>query len=96
MTSSNEALRKRVEVVLDMAITTVSSLTESFISGVPVLLGDEVGVVKEKDEVRMEEVGENSNVGGSGLAKDTEMSNGNAEESDGEEEDEFGVLQVHD
>lgn len=30
MTSSNEALRKRVEAVLDMALTTVSSLTESF------------------------------------------------------------------
>lgn len=33
MTSSSEALRKRVEAVLDMAVMTVSSLTESFQSG---------------------------------------------------------------
>ncbi|KAG7449534.1 Metallo-hydrolase oxidoreductase [Guyanagaster necrorhizus] len=32
VTSSNESLRKRVETVLDMAVTTVSSLTESFSS----------------------------------------------------------------
>ncbi|KIK09790.1 hypothetical protein K443DRAFT_671113 [Laccaria amethystina LaAM-08-1] len=36
VTSTNEALRKRVEAVLDMAVTTVSSLTESFFSGAPV------------------------------------------------------------
>jgi cleavage and polyadenylation specificity factor subunit 3 len=36
VTSSNESLKKRVEAVLDMAVTTVSSLTESFTSGVPV------------------------------------------------------------
>lgn len=29
----SESVRKRVEAVLDMAITTVSSLTESFITG---------------------------------------------------------------
>ena len=34
VTSSNESLRKRVEAVLDMAVTTVSSLTESFSSTV--------------------------------------------------------------
>ncbi|KAK0485954.1 beta-lactamase-like protein [Armillaria novae-zelandiae] len=34
VTSSNEPLRKRVEAVLDMAVTTVSSLTESFSSTV--------------------------------------------------------------
>jgi len=34
--SSNESLKKRVEAVLDMAVTTVSSLTESFTSGVSV------------------------------------------------------------
>lgn len=33
MESSNEALRKRVETVLDMAASTVSSLHESFSSG---------------------------------------------------------------
>ena len=30
----SDTVRKRVEAVLDMAITTVSSLTESFIAGV--------------------------------------------------------------
>ncbi|KAH0827490.1 beta-lactamase-like protein [Lanmaoa asiatica] len=42
VTSSNEALRKRVEAVLDMAVTTVSSLTESFQSGTSVLQEDAV------------------------------------------------------
>jgi cleavage and polyadenylation specificity factor subunit 3 len=34
--STSEVLRKRVEAVLDMAITTVSSLSESLTSGLPV------------------------------------------------------------
>ncbi|KXN90836.1 Endoribonuclease YSH1 [Leucoagaricus sp. SymC.cos] len=38
--SSNEALKKRVEAVLDMAVTTVSSLSEAFSSGVPVAKDD--------------------------------------------------------
>ncbi|KAF8135737.1 beta-lactamase-like protein, partial [Boletus edulis] len=37
VTSSNEVLRKRVEAVLDMAVTTISSLTQSFQSGASVL-----------------------------------------------------------
>ena len=37
MTSSNEVLRKRVESVLDMALSTVSSLTESYASGVSLI-----------------------------------------------------------
>jgi hypothetical protein len=36
-----------------------------------------------------------SNDAGSGLAKENKMSGGTAEESDGDEEDEFGVLHVH-
>ena len=47
MTSSNDALKKRVEGVLDMALTTVSSLSESFISGVPVVT-EEAGLSQEK------------------------------------------------
>lgn len=42
MTSSSEVLKKRVEAVLDMAVTTVSSLTESFQSGTFVLQEDAV------------------------------------------------------
>lgn len=40
VSSANEALKKRVEAVLDMAVTTVSSLAESFQSGVPVASKD--------------------------------------------------------
>ncbi|EJF65154.1 Metallo-hydrolase/oxidoreductase [Dichomitus squalens LYAD-421 SS1] len=35
VTSSSEALRRRVEAVLDMAVSTVSSLSEAFTAGVP-------------------------------------------------------------
>lgn len=34
MSCPSDTVRKRVEAVLDMAITTVSSLTESFVTGV--------------------------------------------------------------
>lgn len=40
VTSSNEALKRRVEAVLDMAVTTVSSLSEAFSSGAPVASDD--------------------------------------------------------
>ncbi|KAF8844707.1 Metallo-hydrolase/oxidoreductase [Paxillus ammoniavirescens] len=40
VTSATEALRKRVEAVLDMAVSTVSSLTESFQTGTSVLQED--------------------------------------------------------
>jgi cleavage and polyadenylation specificity factor subunit 3 len=33
--SSSDALRRRVEAVLEMAASTVSSLSESFVSGAP-------------------------------------------------------------
>lgn len=49
MTSSSEALRKRVEAVLDMAVTTVSSLSESFMSGAPVVAED-AGLSQENPE----------------------------------------------
>ncbi|KZT72184.1 Metallo-hydrolase/oxidoreductase [Daedalea quercina L-15889] len=48
--STSEQLKRRVETVLDMALSTVSSLNESFTSGVP-LLSEEVGMpdaVKDK------------------------------------------------
>jgi cleavage and polyadenylation specificity factor subunit 3 len=61
--SSNEALKKRVEAVLDMAVTTVSTLSEAFSSGV-VVSGDDAGlmqgsVVEEMEmEKKLEEVPE--------------------------------------
>lgn len=44
--SSNEALKRRVEAVLDMAVTTVSTLSEAFSSGVAVT-GDDAGLTRE-------------------------------------------------
>jgi len=46
VTSNYETLRKRVEAVLDMALTTVSSLAESFVSAVPVS-GEDASLNKE-------------------------------------------------
>lgn len=43
-------LKKRVEGVLDMALTTISSLSESFISGVPVIAED-VGLSQNQDQI---------------------------------------------
>lgn len=45
--SSNEALKRRVEAVLDMAVTTISSLSEAFSSGVPVA-SDDAGLTQDK------------------------------------------------
>lgn len=58
MESFNELLKKRVENVLDMAVSTVSSLTESFASGSP-LQAEEMksdnknfGVIIKNEEVQ--------------------------------------------
>jgi cleavage and polyadenylation specificity factor subunit 3 len=50
VTSSNETLKKRVEGVLDMALTTISSLSESFMSGAPVIAED-VGLSQKQDQI---------------------------------------------
>lgn len=49
MASTNDALKKRVETVLDMALSTVSSLSESFVSSAP-LTGEETALVTEKEK----------------------------------------------
>ncbi|KAF9010685.1 beta-lactamase-like protein [Cyathus striatus] len=46
--SSNEALRKRVEAVLDMAVTTVSSLSEAFVA-VAGVVSEDPAMRKDKD-----------------------------------------------
>ncbi|KAK7057211.1 beta-lactamase-like protein [Favolaschia claudopus] len=51
--SSNEALKKRVEIVLDMAVTTVGSLREAFVSKP----GGVVGVNESGEKVNRAEVG---------------------------------------
>jgi cleavage and polyadenylation specificity factor subunit 3 len=53
VTSSSETLKKRVEGVLDMALTTISSLSESFLSGTPVIAED-VGL-SQKDQIASRE-----------------------------------------
>lgn len=60
VSSSNEALKKRVEAVLDMAVTTVSSLGQAFVSK-PVGLG---GVEEGEKFVKMM-------VGGEGRGDDS-------------------------
>ena len=80
-----------------MAVTTVSSLTESFTSDVPVLLGDEV-MDKGKEDAGQNGnmVAEEKNQGESGSAREPlEVSSGKVEESELEgDEDEIGVLQM--
>ncbi|KAL9708703.1 endoribonuclease ysh1 [Leucoagaricus gongylophorus] len=48
VTSSNDVLKKRVEAVLDMAVATVSSLSEAFSSGV-LVSSDNTGLLQDKD-----------------------------------------------
>ena len=53
MSSSSETLKKRVEAVLDMAVTTVSSLSESFMSGAPVVAEESGFSQQDKIETSM-------------------------------------------
>ena len=55
MSSNNDTLKKRVEAVLDMALTTVSSLSESFVSGAPVV-AEEIGLAKENPAIPLSKV----------------------------------------
>ncbi|KAG5718831.1 Endoribonuclease YSH1 [Termitomyces sp. T112] len=90
VTSSNEPLRKRVEAVLDMAITTVSSLAESFTSGAP---EEEEVLDKTKlpavDTKELDKEDENSKVT---VKSEGEENNGDA---DSDDSDDGGLLQVH-
>ncbi|KAG5349761.1 endoribonuclease ysh1 [Termitomyces sp. Mn162] len=90
VTSSNEPLRKRVEAVLDMAITTVSSLAESFTSGAP---EEEEVLDKTKlpavDTKELDKEDENSKVT---VKPEGEENNGDA---DSDDSDDGGLLQVH-
>lgn len=69
--SSNEALKKRVEAVLDMAVTTVSTLSEAFSSGV-VVSGEDAGLMQggalEEIDVGKKMEGVPEEVGGGSMA----------------------------
>jgi len=96
--SSHEALRKRVETILDMASSTVSSLSESFMSGVPV--GNEDGVLSKDKPKVPQEINKAATVGSVTLrnghrsveSKDEEESSELTEQSD----DDGRMLEVHD
>lgn len=47
--SSDESLRKRVEAVLNMAVSTVSSLDEAFTSGIPLDSEEQPAIQIEKE-----------------------------------------------
>ncbi|KAG6865517.1 endoribonuclease ysh1 [Blastosporella zonata] len=94
--TSNEALRKRVEAVLDMAVTTVSSLAESFASGAPT---EDEDAVPEKQKLatndgeqptRDEEDEKDSK---SPVKPEAEV---NDDGQETEESDDGGLLEVHD
>jgi len=100
VTSTNEALRKRVEAVLDMAVTTVSSLTESFFSGAPVqspdylLKAKEVGITEASSEGSAMNVVSKPEAQGDGDAGGGQAIKGDAEEVGESEESDF-ELEVH-
>ena len=102
VSSSNETLRKRVVAVLDIALSTVSSLTESFTSGVSV--PEEVTPSKETprfaDEITLQDV-EPINVrtklvdGGVDLKKTSGYTSERGEEGVSDESDYDTVLEIH-
>ncbi|EPQ57057.1 hypothetical protein GLOTRDRAFT_73592 [Gloeophyllum trabeum ATCC 11539] len=91
VTSGHDALRKRVECVLEMALTTVSSLAETFVSGGPLAsvgegaLSKEGGAEKEKGVTGAEGEGaEGEGTEGEGGDKDTDKPpSGDAEKGEG-------------
>ncbi|TFK44227.1 mRNA 3'-end-processing protein YSH1 [Crucibulum laeve] len=89
VSSSHEALRRRVEAVLDMAVTTVSSLAESFMSGVAVV-GDDTGLNKKKD--KSTSFGDDDEPEDTQDLKDGDMVEGKEEGSDGERKEEMKEL----
>jgi len=49
VTRANEVLRKRIEAVLEMAVSTISSLTELFKTGAS-MINEEDGLEKDADK----------------------------------------------
>lgn len=93
VSSTNEALKKRVEAVLDMAVTTVSSLSESFTSGVPV--NDEDVYGKEK-ELKITKEHDLTDVVGNEKGKEVKTAPAPSGQEESDEDDFRGVLEVHD
>lgn len=102
--SSHELLRKRVEIILDMAVSTVSSLAESFISGVST--GSKEGVLNKDKTNAPHEIStrDMNDVGKGDVAVDNgqklvEKNKDEVEESSElteQSDDEGRMLEVHD
>ncbi|KAF8069967.1 beta-lactamase-like protein [Lyophyllum atratum] len=92
VSSSNETLRKRVEAVLDMAVTTVSSLSESFTSKAPI----------EEEDVTMKEIDvqmgsdKSMNDGEDKALKVSKDSEGRITQEGDSDDSDSGLLEVHD
>ncbi|TFK53585.1 Metallo-hydrolase/oxidoreductase [Heliocybe sulcata] len=106
VTSTHEVLRKRVESVLEMALSTVGSLAEAFVSGAP--LSSEEGVLSKEDpkvkDILVTGEDENEKADGrtepEGSMEDEAGKAALAESKEGEESDltdeEESPLEVHD
>ncbi|TDL24172.1 Metallo-hydrolase/oxidoreductase [Rickenella mellea] len=106
--SASESLKKRVESILDMAVTTVSSLSELYAAGAP-LGGDAEPIVQDQDSPSNAEPYEKgggvdfqvaaAGAGEKGATKERPTERGAGIKDDGGESDaseEDTVLQVHD
>jgi len=102
--SSHEVLRKRVENILDMAVSTVSSLTESFMSGVP-LGGEDAVLSKDKGMTTQDAGASDTNTVDDEdiISEDGQKSEERQDEVEEEgselteqSDDDGGVLEVHD
>ncbi|KAF7964987.1 hypothetical protein HWV62_1182 [Athelia sp. TMB] len=100
--SPSDVLRKRVEAVLDMALSTVSSLTESFMSGEPTGGGEEKVASHDRSKTSSEtpadaheaEMGDiQSTAKGKAVAADRD--GGDLTEQSASDDDD-GMLEVHD
>lgn len=100
MASTNDALRKRVETVLDMALSTVSSLTESFISGATTS-GDQGGAPNQDANKTSSEIPVDAQAMDMDTVSTTKKGNGAAADEGGSDlteqsDEDDGMLQVHD
>ena len=102
VTSALESFKKRVEAVLDMAVTTISSLTESFISSGPIsssggedpAAGKSVTVTSDLDMTDQSNYYPKSGVEPGWGAKGRDIA-GMQDSDDGSGDSDSGILQVH-
>jgi cleavage and polyadenylation specificity factor subunit 3 len=100
VSSSNEILRRRVGAVLDIALSTISSLTQSFTSGIPLSEGNVAPskVPGDTDAATLSDDGDVLKKSGHKNAgiKTSMKGPGRREEGESDESDFEGILEVHD